>query len=243
MILAGDIFNDVLAFLDDDGSGRYNEQKDLVPAINKAVLYLVAVFNSAFEQKKLSPEMLRDLTVNKILPVTGTNTKKCDISSVTDLWTIFGIEPDPAVTGSPDVLDETRNSFATRMTLEQWTASLADPFSPGTGVSILGSFVRPGYLGPGQYFGDGKLYIMIRPASAFTIDKVGIWYLKNPTKVVTGTSQIEFPRNLFGILTDKTLNYLSIQHEGSGGYKSASDTKYGAITDKEVNQLISLMIS
>jgi hypothetical protein len=243
MIIAGDIFTDVLAFLDDNNSGRYTEQKDLVPAINKAILYLVAVFNSAFEQKKLSPEMLRDLTVVKILPVTGTNTKKCDVSSLSDIWSIFGVEPDPLVTGTPNTLDETRNSFATRMTLEQWNSSLADPFSPGTGVSILSSFMRPGYLGPGQYFGDGKLYIMIRPASAFTVDKVGIWYLKNPPVVATGASVIELPHNLHGILTDKTLNYMAIQHAGSGGYKSASDTKYGSITEKEINQLVSLMLS
>jgi hypothetical protein len=243
MIVAGDIFTDVLAFLDDDGSGRYKEQNDLVPAINKAVLYLVAVFNSAFEQKKLSPEMLRDLTTVKILPVTGTNTKKCDMSSITDLWTIFGVEPSPLVSGTPDVLGETRNSFATRLTLEGWNSSLSDPFSAGTGVSILSSFMRPAYTGPGQYFGDGKLYIMIRPASAFTEDKVGIWYLKSPSRVATSASTIELPPNLRGLLTDKTLNYLAIQHEGAGGYKAASDTKYGSITDKEVNQLIALMLS
>jgi hypothetical protein len=243
MITASDVFNDVKSFLDDDSSGRYSEPADLVPAINNAVLYLVAVFNSAFEQKKISPESLRDLSVVKILPVTGTATKKADISSITDLWTIFGIEADPAISGSPGVLSESRNKFATRMTLENWNDSLADPFSAGTGVSIPSEFIRPGYLGPGAYFGDGKLYILIRPAAAFTADYVAIWYLKNPSKVATGASVIEFPTSLHGLLTQKTLNYLSMQHEGSGGYKSASDTKYGSITDSEIKQLVSLMLS
>src|SRR5674476_322631 len=158
MILASDVFLDVKAFLDDDSSGRYNEQNDLVPPINNAILYLVAVFNAAFEAKKISPESLRDLSITKILPVTGITTKKCDLSSITDLWTIFGVEADPIITGSPEVLSESRNRFATRMTLENWNDALADPFSAGTGVSIPSDFVRPGYLGPGAYFSDGKLY-------------------------------------------------------------------------------------
>ena len=244
MILASDVFFDVKSFLDDDSSGRYSEPKDLVPAINNAVLYLIAVFNAAFEAKKLSPEVLSDLSVNKILPVTGTNTKRCDMSAITDWWTIFGIEPDPIVNGDPAVLQETRNRFAARMTLEQWNDALADPFSPGTGVSILSAFVRPGYLGPGQYYGDGKEYIMVRPGSVFTADNLAIWYLKNPTKVVDGTSQIEFPEVLHGLLVQKTLNYLSMQHESSSGaYSQASHTKYGSITDSEIKTLVSLMIS
>lgn len=234
MILASDVFNDVRSFLDDDSSGRYTEVNDLVPAINKAVGYLVTVFNSAFEQKKLSPEVLRDLSITKILAVTGTTTKKCDLSSITDLWTVFGVEPDPVVAGSPELLSESRNRFAGRLTLEQWNDALADPFSPGSGVSILSDFVRAGYLGPGQYFGDNKLYIMIRPASVFTVDKLCLWYLKNPTKVVTGATQVEFPRSLHGLLVDKTLNYLSIQH--------GPESTYGKVTDKEVTQLIGLMI-
>ena len=242
MIKASDVFYDVKSFLDDDSSGRYDEVKDLVPAINNAVLYLIAVFNAAFEQKKLSPEVLSDLSVNKILTVTGTNTKKCDISDITDWWTIFGVEPDPLVTGSPVTLDETRNRFAARLSLEQWNDALADPFSPGTGVSILSAFVRPGYLGPGQYYGDGKKYIMIRPGSAFSADNVAIWYLKNPTKVVDGTSNVEFPEVLHGLLVQKTLNYLSMQHGEVGGYRG-SGTKYGSITDQEIKTLVSLMIS
>lgn len=235
MILASDVFNDVRSFLDDDSSGRYTEANDLVPALNKAVLYLVTVFNSAFEAKKLSPEVLRDLSTTKVLVVTGTTTKKCDLSSITDLWTIFGVEPSPISAGSPVLLVESVNRFAGRLTLEQWNDALADPFSPGTGVLILSDFVRAGYLGPGQFFGDGKLYIMVRPASVFTVDKLAVWYLKNPTKVLTGSSQIEFPRSLHGLLVDKTLQYLSIQQ--------GPESTYGKVTEKEVTQLLSLMIS
>lgn len=235
MILASDVFNDVRSFLDDDSSGRYTEANDLVPAINKAVLYLVTVFNSAFEQKKLSPEVLRDLSVTKILSVTGTTTKKCDLSTITDLWTILSVSPDPTVVGSPETFSDTKHLSASRLTLEQWDNSSVDPFSPGSGISIASDFIRAAYIGPGQFMGDGKLYLMMRPGSIFTADKVAIFYLKNPTKVLPGVdTQIELPRNLHGLLVDKTLNYLSIQQ--------GSESIYGKVTDKEVSQLVSLMI-
>jgi hypothetical protein len=233
MITAASIFSDVRSLMDDDNSGRYNETADLVPALNKAVSYLVAVFNSAFEAKKISPESLRDLSVTKILAVTGNGTKKCDLSTLTDLWTIFGVEPSPTVVGG--LLSETVNRFASRLTLEQWNHAQADPFSPGTGVSILSDFVQAAYLGPGKFFGDDKSYLMIRPGSAFTADFVCIWYLKNPSIVATNATVLEFPQSLHSLLVDKTLNAISIQH--------GSESLYGKITDRDVNQVLQLMLS
>jgi hypothetical protein len=239
MILVSDVFNSVRSLLDDDNSLRYDEQKDLVPALNRAIRRTVTIFNTALEQKKVSSESLRDLSSSIILPVVGTSTKKCDLSSIIDLWSILAVEPDPIISGGAgyEVLSETRNRFAARLTLEQWNDSLSDPFSPGTGVSILADFVRAGYLGPGQYFGDGKLYLMIRPASAFTANFVGIYYLKNPTTITTSvlTPNIELPISLHNLLVDQTLNALSLQQ--------GPESKYGSVTDKEVSTLVSLMLS
>ena len=246
MILASAIFDDCLSFLDDDRSNRYDEAKDLVPALNNAILYMVALFNAAFEQKKISPESLRELTYTAILPVTGTTTKKADVTTLmSNLWTIVGIDPDPLITGSSpnELLSETRYKWAHRSTLEEWSAVQSDPFSAGTSIAIPSEFVRPSYLGPGHYGGDFAMYVMVRPGSVFTSDKLAVWYLKNPSIAASGTSQIEFPRSIHGMLVQKTLNYLSMQHSGAGGYKSASDTKYGTITDKEIQQLASLMLS
>jgi hypothetical protein len=243
MILASDVFSDVRSLLDDDNSGRYTEAKDLVPAFNKAVLWIVAVFNAAFEQKKISPETLRELTTNKILAVTGTSTKKADLSTITNLWTILGVDPDPVVTGSPSVLSDTRNRWATRMTLEQWNDALADPFSASTGIALPGSLSRTGYIGPGDFLGDSKPYIMIRPGSLFTANNVCLWYLKNPTKATTGASQVEFPRSIYSILVDKTLNILSYQHGTGPGGAAGQGHSYGTITEKEIMQLISLIMS
>ena len=235
MILASDVFSDVRSQLDDDTSGRYTEAADLVPAFNKAVLYLVSVFNTAFDQKKISPESLRELVLNKVLAVTGTTTKKVDLTSVTDLWTILGVDPDPIVAGGPAVLSETRNRWATRMTLEQWNDALSDPFSAGTGIAIPEGLVRAGYIGPGAYFGDTKLYLMVRPGSLFTQDNIALWYLKNPTKATSGTSTVEFPRSLYGLLVEKVVNYISNQH--------GPESTYQKITNQEITQLLQLMLS
>jgi hypothetical protein len=242
-ILASDIFISVRSFLDDDNSGRYSETLDLVPAINRAVGYLVAVFNTAFDAKKITPESLRELVTTKVLAATGISTKKIDLSTITDLWTILAVAPSPSVTvvtPTPpavpyDILADTSIRFAKRMTLEEWQDSQADPFSAGTGISIVSDLVKPGYIGPGIYSADTKPYILVRPASIFTTDKAAIFYLKNPTAVVSGSTSIEFPRSLFTLLTEKTLSFISHQH----GPESA----YPKVTNQEVTNLVSLILS
>jgi hypothetical protein len=234
-VLASDIFTTVRAVLDDDNSGRYSEIDDLTPFLNLAVNYLVMVFNASFEQKKLSPESLRELLSTSIVTVTGIGTtKKADVTSLmSNLWTICGVDPDPTVTGSPSVLSETKNRWATRMTLESWNDASEDPFSASTLQTIPTDFVRSGYLGPAKYFGDTVYHILVRPSSVFVSDKVAIWYLKNPTKVTSGTSAIEFPQSVFNLLVDKTLYFLSRQH--------SPDSKYLTVTDKDITQLINLI--
>jgi hypothetical protein len=234
-ILASDVFTAVKAILDDDNSGRYSEADDLTPFLNSAINYMVIVLNAAFEQKKASPESLRELTKTAIVTTTGSgSTKKANVTSImTGLWTIFGIEPDPEITTGPDTLSMTRNRWATRMTLEAWNDAASDPFSASSLQSMPADFIRPGYLGPGHYFSDTDYHILIRPASVFTADKVAVWYLKNPTKVTGGASTIEFPQSVYNFLVEKTLNYLSRQH--------SPDSKYLAVTDKEITQLVNLI--
>ena len=236
-ILASDVFTTVRAMLDDDNSGRYSEAGDLIPFVNSAVNYLITVFNAAFEQKKISPESLRELTKTAIVTTTGTGTTKQAVVTtiMVELWTIFGIEPDPEITTGPDRLASTRNRWATRMTLEAWNDAGSDPFSASTLQTIPVDFLRPGYLGPGHFTSDTDYQVLIRPASLFVADKAAVWYLKNPTKVTSGASTIEFPQSLFNLVVDKTLNYLSRQH--------SPDSKYNQVTDKEIAQLVNLMAS
>lgn len=236
-ILASELFTSVRAILDDDNSGRYSEADDLTPFVNMAVNYLIIIFNAAFEQKKIYPESLRELLRTSIVNVTGTgSTKRADVTSLmATLWTICGVDPDPEVSGSPEVLAETRNRWATRMTLEAWNDASSDPFSASSIQTVPVDFIRPGYLGPARYSSDTVYHILIRPASVFGTSKVAIWYLKNPTLVTGGASSVEFPRSLFNFLVEKTLNYLSRQH--------SPDSKYNQVTEKEITQLVTLINS
>jgi hypothetical protein len=152
---------------------------------------------------------------------------------MSNLWTICGVDPDPVVTGTPEVLSETRNRWATKMTLESWNDAAEDPFSASTLQTIPVDFVRPGYLGPAKYFSDTLYHILVRPSSVFVADKVAIWYLKNPTKVTSGASSVEFPQSVFNFLVDKTLYFLARQH--------SPDSKYLTVTDKDITQLINLI--
>lgn len=243
MILASEVFTAVRAHLDDDNSGRYGVTTDLIPAINAAIKYLIAVFNAGFEQKKIYPESLRELIRLEIVDAIGSgNTKRADVTNICeDLWTILGVEPDAeeaegttTTTIAPEDFAGLRSKFAKRLTLEEWNEKAEDPFSPGTGVSIAPAFLRPAYLGPGRYFDADHDYIFIRPASLVT-DNVGIWYLKNPTVVAGAASEVEFPQSMFQLLVDKTLGYISLQH--------GPESKYGQNVEKDLLQLIQIMNS
>jgi hypothetical protein len=240
-ILASDVFAQIRAQLDDDFSDRYKEASDLVPAVNAAVRYLVQVLNVAFEQKKLAPEALRELIRVDIVPVTGSgNVRKANITAAAlSIWTILGVEPSPVVhedtstTVAPEDYWEVRNKLADRLTLEEWQEQSEDPFSAGSLQSIPSVFARAAYVGPGRYFDAVNDYIMIRPGSLFIQEFAGIWYLQNPTVITAGTDSVEFPQSVFNMLVDKSLNYISRQH--------GPEDKLGAVTEKEVIQVISLI--
>lgn len=234
-IPASEVFTSVRAILDDDNSGRYSEADDLTPFVNLAINYIIIVFNAAFEKKKIHPESFRELLRTAVVNTTGTGTtKKADVTSLmSTLWTICGVDPDPTVGGSPEVLVETVNRWATRMTLEAWNDASSDPFSASTIQTIPAEFIRPGYIGPARYFSDTDYHILIRSASVFVANKVVVWYLKNPALVTGGASNIEFPRSMYNFLVEKTLNYLSRQH--------SPDSKYIQVTEKEIAQLVNLI--
>lgn len=243
MILASSIFTQVLNLLDDDGSGRYSETTDLVPALNSAVDFVVTLFTAAFEQKRLHMESLSDLVKTIVVSISiGTTAVSIDLDSHAevdrdDIWTIMGVDPQPSVdAGSPIKMTDSAKKWATKLTLAEWNDSQDDPFAPGTTQSIPIGFQRISYVGPGQFFDDAKEYLLLRPVTYFAAgDKVGLWILVNPTKATTGSSEIQFPRSLENLLVQKTLQYISMQH----GAQSA----LGVATEKEISQLVNLMNS
>lgn len=236
MITASDIFNRVKSLLDDDDSGRYTEADDFVPALNAAVEYLTMVFNAGFEQKKIFPEILSELSRTAILAIEGTGTtRRIDITTLhPSIWTIFGVDPNPSVGGSPEVLVESRDRWAAKLTLEEWNDKSEDPFSPGTSQVIPGTFVKTAYIGPGRYIDSTHVHLFIRPG--YAIDdaaKAAIWYLAHPETVTSGSSTLSFPTTIINFLVQKTMYYMAYQH--------GPESKYLPVTEKELMGLISLI--
>jgi hypothetical protein len=126
------------------------------------------------------------------------------------------------------------NKMAARLTLEQWNHSQENPFMRGSISSLPSDFMETAYTGPGQFFGDGNDYILLRPATALNDDlKVAIYYLSAPTVLTSESSTIDFPVSLHNLIVQKTLQYLSYQHGPSD--------KYFQITDKEIKEITALM--
>lgn len=239
-VQASTIFSQVRSILDDDESIRYTESKDLVPAINAAIDYITAVFSAAFEQKKLQPFMLSELTAVWIYtPVVTGGTAKIDLDSYSshvfndEVWAIVGVDPNPTVSGTPEVLSESHDRFADRVTLEKFNYSSEDPFVPGY-ADVPTDFARVCYTGPGSYFNDGKPYILLRPGSLFSDSgsRVGVWVLLRHTQVSSSTSELYLPVTVHQLIVQKMVQFITFQSDDERLYK---------ITDKEVKELIQLM--
>lgn len=239
-IPASTVFSRVRSALDDDNSERYTETDDLVPAINSAIDYIKTVFTAAFEMKKLHPFVLSELTSVWIFdPDVVGDTANIDLDSYgshdfnDEVWSIVGVDPNPTVTGSPEVLDESINRFATRIPYDKWNISQDDPFAAGY-PNVPSDFLTVCYTGPGNYFNDGSPYLLLRPGTEFAAvgDRVAVWVLLNHTEITAGTGVVQFPSNVIPLIEQKMIQYIT--------YQSADDRLF-KITDKEVKELIQLM--
>lgn len=243
MATVGDLSTRVRSFLDDDSasSERYGLTTDILPAMNSAISYLVAVFSAAFDSKQIKPEVLTNLIKTKVLTSAATGVvAKVDLSSLMAtglVWRILGVEPNPAITEGveeePDTVDISLGNMAGRLTLEEWNHAQENPFMRGSTASIPSIFNELAYTGPGRFFGDNKDYILLRPASIITNDKVALYYLESPTTLTASADTIQFPPTLHNLIVQKTIQYLSYQH--------SKDAKYFQITDKDIKEVIGLM--
>jgi len=231
----------VRALLDDDASTspRYTYDQDIIPAMNSAINYLVAVFTAGFEAKQIKPEVLHGLIAAKSFDVVKQGViAKIDVSGLnwnTEVWRLLGVEPNPSLSEEEgeDLLYSV-GKMAKRLTLEEWNHSQEDPFMRGSTAAIPTVFMEAAYTGPGRYFDSTKDHILLRPAELIDDGlKVAVYYLKNPTALSTSASTIEFPVSVHGLIVQKTVQYITYQH--------SSEVKYFQVTDKEVKELIALL--
>lgn len=242
----------ILSKLDAEDSDRYTFAQDISFAINSAQETLVAIFNQAFGQNKLSPESLRELTKVKVWQTNSYSRftyNKSDTGH--SLWSIIGIYPKPKVNkgvSSSPVPDKSQSKFrpdlsyissdksCKRLTLEEWNSNTKNAFMPGN-IILSGELSEYAYLDFADYTSTSyvgntdKVEIQIRPDVSNEL--IALAYLKYPTPIVSINDVVEFPESLTTLIVDIALHNIA--------YKQGDQTTLYIVTDRSINQLVSLM--
>jgi hypothetical protein len=170
--------------LDAEGSDYYRDDIDLIPAINAAMDWLVAVINSALGANKLSEESLRELMFVAVYQTSRYS--RVNIEELADeIWTILAVMPKPTVYQADSLIkDPVTPSYVTpaggestsllrtdlayreseysakRLTLEEWNKNKGNPFSAGNNIidaSNCPDLVEYAYLDPIGYFTTAEI--------------------------------------------------------------------------------------
>lgn len=252
MIPVNQITPRIISALDAEGSGRYSFNRDYAPAINYAVEFLVAVFNVAFAQKKLSAESLRELVYQRIWQTSKFSRISFNPTDTGgEIWSILRVSPEPLLDPSisplpnltpqnslfvPNVKFIRSEHSASRLTSEEWTDGEKNIFMPGNAVITNGfkSYAYQDFIinKPGNIPANIIPEIEIRPYLDNQL--VGVQYLLYPTPIVAETDIIMFPKSLTNMVVDKALNFIS-RKQGDG-------TNLYAVTEKEIATLVNIMI-
>jgi len=251
MINAQTVVDRMKSVLDAEGSERYLFDQDFKPAINSSIDWLVAVFNAAFSDNKLSEEDLRELVKTTIWQANSFSRIHFNTTALGyDIWTILGIFPKPTVTPTtiPPALPSPETSVfrgdlsyvdsyysAKRLTIEEWNENRKNVFAAGNEI-LSNQLESYAYLGHGNYgssnYNAGGEEIQIRPNVPGEF--VAVTLLKNPNKIVNISDNIEFPETIFDLLFQKALNFIS--------YKQGDNTNLFSVTAQDVSTLVKLMV-
>lgn len=84
--------------LDAEGSDHYRDDLDIIPAINSSIHWMVNLMNKVLAEKKMSPEVLRELTVAKVWQTNWFSRFSFDSNELGHgLWSVIAIIPKPKV--------------------------------------------------------------------------------------------------------------------------------------------------
>lgn len=232
MILASSIINKVKADLDAEGSDYYRDDQDYIPAINKAIDWVVAVVNMGLGEKKISEEAFRDLTKVKIYQTnTFSRILLPALTQTDEIWTLIAVLPLPvaypnsnSIVPSNDVISYLRGELslqssqyiAERVTSEELEINRDNPFFRGHALEP-GELVKTFcYLAPqdyqsSSYVTSGTILGEITIFPEISKKLVAIRYAKYPTRITSISDNIEFPKSMENIIYLKALNYIGIK--------------------------------
>jgi len=251
MIAVQTIVDRMNSALDAEGSDRYLFDQDFKPAINSTLDWLVIVFNSAFADKKLSEEDLRDLITTNIWHASSfARIKFDDVATGHKLWTILGVFPEPVVepvTVAPVLANKFDSQFepdlsyiesdfsASRLAIEEWNQNKKNIFMPGN-ETVTNQLKKYAYLGFADYSSSAYSTvgeIEIRPRDDVKDKFVGLSYLRVPAKIDDIGDDLEFPETIIDLIWQKALNFIA--------YKQGDQTTLYSVTERDITRLVQLM--
>jgi len=240
--------------LDAEGAEYYDDTIDIIPAINAALEWLIAVINFGLGRKKVSEEVFQDLTFTRIFQVSDFSRVQLDPTFLGhEVWTITAIYPDPVVTPAgvallalvgPASAYDNRISFVTgelsskRLTAEEWIENKNNPFEAGNIImencADLKTFAYRNYS---NYTSAGYAIVIpreieVRPAP--TTERVAIEYARVPGTIASVSDTIDFPDMFTNFIYEKTLNYVS--------RKQGDNTTIASVTANDLNNLLSSIL-
>jgi len=242
MINVSDIVIDMKAALDAEGSDYYTEAEDYIPAINRAMDHVIAIFNRAFSENKLSEENLRELIDIKLYQLSSSSSLTFTAETLNDVWTISAIYPLPrtlplvptpplSTSASSQEYASTNkflggNKSAKKRTLEDWNDTEGNPFEKGNTTIITGDLVEYAYL---PFSSQTITNIIIRPAINNGV--CGVAFLMYPPRVEDSAGRIPFPSVVRNLLSSKALRYISEKQGDSSTLLSVTDIDVKELTE------------
>lgn len=250
------------ANLDAEGSERYLDVPDYVPAINSAVSRAMTAIGWAMANRDGSEEALRDLTYTRIFQTNSEGgVAISDPALLADLghgiWNVLAVYARPEtvefqiITPVAPSASLYRNDLSwsgsgspvERVTLEEVPVLRDNAFLSGNEVladkpkRVTFAYYIVGNASSNSY-GSGPGEIRVLPKSVTKKSLVAISYLANPTELTPTnytTAQIEFPQSMKRTLADWALQYIA--------WKQGDGTNLQMNAQKDAQELFQLTVN
>jgi len=218
--------------LEAEGTQRFTDDIDFLPAINSALRSANAYVGAIFAENKGGEEMFRDITVTRVFQ---TNSLGGVILSEAQLghkvWSINAVYAEPrflpaaaAPVPWPPAGSFLRNDVTMaapgrfhvkRITLEQVAQTEDNPFMDGSERLAATPNRSYAYYWVGNRtstaFTPGDVELVLVPSSITATKLIAISYLRGVDPITALTQSIPYPSSMFQILRNLALNELSIK--------------------------------
>jgi hypothetical protein len=235
MIAVQSIIDRIKSALDAEGFDRYTFDRDFKPAINYAQDWCTSLFDSFFEENKLSAEYLKDLVYIAVYYTSAYS--RIDFETLSDwqdgsqkLWTIIAIYPEPIIVKPirpgmtvnylptnyfsvccPAWVYVSSNYSAKLQTKEQVNINTRNPFAQGNEIITTPEIKQYAYINFAKY--NGRLSeVMIFPE--LNKQLVAVEYIKYPNTITLVTDNVYYPDSALNLLVEKALEFLSVKQGG-----------------------------